>query len=645
MRNLLNIRRFAWPYIRRYRQRFFAGILFAAIFGLMNGVSVWATKTVVERLTLSSMPPPTVTSKGPMVASTSTVSTSTGWVARVKARVEAWWAQVKAWGARAKAYTDRRLDPWLPMTGRHMDWRQILGGLLLLPLLVLARSSAGYLSVYCLMWSSERMVNDMRVAVLKKLNTLSLDFFNRSTMGDMLTRINGDTYNLQNTMSGGLSDAIKDPMTVICVTGYLFFNDWQLTLVAVGFLLISLIPMKLLGQKARRASQGSLNATITQSSLLVEALSGIRIVKAFALENEQESRFRALCNQRVHHGMKGVQARGLIQPLIEVISMLGLGVLVVWIVYTGKTVANMAALLAGLFFLLAPIKRLAALNIVVSEASVSVERLIHIFKEQPTVKEAPQPKHIERFTSELRFENVSFAYGNQLVVREVNLTIPGGFKLGIAGESGCGKSTLVNLIFRFYDPMRGRITVDGLDLREIAVNDLRKLMALVSQEVVIFDQTAAENIACGRHGASREEVEKAARLANAHEFIMQLPQGYDTRIGERGVTLSGGQRQRLSIARAFVRNAPILVLDEATAALDSQSEAEVQAAIDRLAENRTVISIAHRLSTLMTSDRIIVLEQGRIIEDGAFAELLQKGGAFAAMARRQGIVAAAVNPP
>ncbi len=203
----------------------------------------------------------------------------------------------------------------------------------------------------------------------------------------------------------------------------------------------------------------------------------------------------------------------------------------------------------------------------------------------------------------------------------------------------------MNLIFRFYDPTHGRITLDGLDLREVAVGDLRKMMALVSQEIVIFDQTAAENIACGRRGATRADVEQAARLANAHEFIMQLPQGYDTRIGERGVTLSGGQRQRLSIARAFVRNAPILVLDEATAALDSQSEAEVQAAIDRLAENRTVISIAHRLSTLMTSDRIIVLEQGRIIESGSFTELLRKeGGAFAAMARRQGIMASAINP-
>jgi subfamily B ATP-binding cassette protein MsbA len=217
------------------------------------------------------------------------------------------------------------------------------------------------------------------------------------------------------------------------------------------------------------------------------------------------------------------------------------------------------------------------------------------------------------------------------------LTIPRGLKLGVAGESGSGKTTLLNLIFRFYDPTSGRVTIDGIDLRDVAVRDLRALMALVSQEVVLFDQTVAENIACGKPGATRAEVEAAARAAFAHEFICQLPQGYDTRVGERGTTLSGGQRQRLAIARAFVRDAPILVLDEATAALDSKAEAEVQAALDRLAEHRTVICVAHRLSTLSSMDRIIVLRDGRLIEEGSFEKLLQAGGAFAEMAARQGI--------
>src|SRR6185312_1443653 len=226
------------------------------------------------------------------------------------------------------------------------------------------------------------------------------------------------------------------------------------------------------------------------------------------------------------------------------------------------------------------------------------------------------------------------------VLEAINLTIPRGAKLGIAGESGSGKSTLANLVFRFYDPTSGAIRIDGMDLREISVRDLRQLMALVSQEIVLFDLTVAENIACGKPGATRAEVESAARAAYAHDFIMQLSQGYETPVGERGVTLSGGQRQRVAIARAFIRNAPILVLDEATASLDSQAEAEVQGAIERLEENRTVICVAHRLSTLANMDRITVLSQGRILEQGDFSELLAAGGLFSAMAGRQGISSA-----
>ena len=224
------------------------------------------------------------------------------------------------------------------------------------------------------------------------------------------------------------------------------------------------------------------------------------------------------------------------------------------------------------------------------------------------------------------------------MLRDINLSIPRGMKLGIAGESGSGKSTLVNLLFRFYDPTHGFLRIDGRDVREVPVRDLRQLMALVGQEVVLFDQSAAENIAYGKLGASRAEIEAAARGADAEEFILRLPQGYETSLGERGVTLSGGQRQRMAIARAFVRNAPILVLDEATASLDSQSEAEVQRAIDHLAENRTVICIAHRLSTLAGMDQIIVLSRGELVEQGSFSQLLQSGGRFAAMAKRQGLV-------
>lgn len=255
----------------------------------------------------------------------------------------------------------------------------------------------------------------------------------------------------------------------------------------------------------------------------------------------------------------------------------------------------------------------------------------------PPFVSRPQPVMLPAFQKSISFEGVSFGYGDKLVLRNVTLTIPAGQRVGIAGESGSGKSTLLNLLFRFYDPTQGRICLDGLDLRSIRTGDLRHEMALVSQEIVLFDQSVAENIACGKLRATREEIEAAAKAAFAHDFIKALPQGYDTRVGERGVTLSGGQRQRLAIARAFVRNAPILVLDEATASLDSQSESEVQASIDALAQRRTVICVAHRLSTLANMDRVLVLEKGVVVEDGTFAGLIEKNGRFAAMARKQGM--------
>jgi len=386
----------------------------------------------------------------------------------------------------------------------------------------------------------------------------------------------------------------------------------------------------------------TLSANVTQSSQLVELLAGIRVIKAFNLEAVEMARFRKSSAQLVHAGMKGVQAKELTNPVIAVISMLGLGLLLLYNLQAGRSGSELAAFLAGVVLIFLPVRKLAAVLILFEQASPGTDRLREILHEQPKVTEPPHPKPLPAFASALMIENVSFAYQEKDVLRDLTLRIPRGSKLGIAGESGSGKTTVLNLLFRFYDPTRGVVRIDGLDLREVSMRDLRQQMALVSQDVVIFDQTVAENIACGKPGATRAEVEAAARAADAHEFITQLPQGYDTRVGERGVTLSGGQRQRIAIARAFVRNAPILVLDEATASLDSESEAEVQSAIDRLAEHRTVICVAHRLSTLAALDRIIVLSEGRLVESGKFAELVRAGGLFAAMAARQGITPASL---
>ena len=615
MRHLKSVFEFGWPYMRRYQSRLWLGVLCGVLFGFSNASFIWATKTIFTRL-----------SPAPASTTASSAQPTKAVTAPLAEQLEALRTRVEA-----------TIDPWLPLAGRTIDTRQMLGGFLVLPVLVGLRGLLGYASSYCMAWVSERVMADLRSDVLMKLNSLSLDFFDRSTMGDLTTRINGDTAALYRCMSLGFGDLIKEPITILSVVIGLCLVDWQLTLVALVFVPLVLVPLRTLGKKMRNMTKAGLKASISQSSMLLEALAAIRVIQAFGLEAVQVERFRQHARQMIHYSMKAVQARELVNPITETIAMLGLGSLVLFIFWKQSSLPDMIGFVTGLVMLLQPLKKLTALHVLIQQTGVGVERLFQLFKERPTVASKPEAQPLREFRDSLAFESVSFAYADKPVLQELTLALRRGQKLGIAGESGSGKSTLVNLLFRFHDPTGGSVKLDGVDLRELALPDLRHQMALVSQEVVIFDQTIAENIACGKTGATRAEIEAAARQAYAHDFIMQLPEGYDTRVGERGVTLSGGQRQRLVIARAFVRNAPILVLDEATASLDSRAEAEVQKVIDQFAEHRTVICVAHRLSTLAAMDRIIVLADGQVVEQGGFAELLQADGEFAAMARRQGI--------
>ncbi len=618
MESIVSVMRFGWPYLRRYRTRLALGVLFSLLFAFSNGSFVWATRTLTLRF--SDKPRTAAAAPSSSVLSDTVV------------------------GEYAKRFEDtlkQGIDPWLPRIGQPVGWRQMVGALFFLPVLVLARSVADYLSNYCVGWVSERVIRDLRVDIMEKLSTLSLDFFNRSSTGDLLTRINVDSHNLLRALRNGGADMIKESFNAVVLVGAMFYLDLWLTFGVLVLLPACIFPLMVLGRKARRAMAATVRANISQSSQFVELLSGIRVIKAFNLEKTEIDRFRRTSADLVRAGMKGVKAKELINPVIEVISMTGFGVLLIYIFKAGRTGSELATFLAAVLLFFVSMRKLANMRVLFEQAHVGVERLVEILGEKPKVVEIPSPVQVNGFKQALEFENVSFAYREQPVLRDLTLSVPKGIRLGVAGESGSGKTTLVNLLFRFYDPTHGRILLDGADLRELSIHGLRSQLALVSQDVTIFDQTVAENIACGRPGATRAEVELAAQAAFAHEFISALPQGYETRVGERGTTLSGGQKQRLAIARAFVRNAPILVLDEATAALDSKAEAEVQAAIDRLAEHRTVICVAHRLSTLSSMDRVVVFAEGRIIEEGGFDELVARNGAFAAMAARQGIFAGA----
>jgi len=596
---------FGLPFLRPYRTRFLAAVGLALVFGASNGAFVLATKTLFERLSPSPV----------MVGQVDPQSLAT--------RFSGEFAEI--------------MEKVLPRSGQPITPLQITGAVLFLPLLMLLRSGTSYLSAYCMSWVSTRVVRDMQLRVLEKLHSLSLDYFNKSTLGDLTTHISGDTRRIFDAMNNGFSDLIKEPITLLSILGGMVMIDAKLTLAAIVILPLVTLPILIVGNRLKQIARKSISVGISQGSGLIEALSGIRLIKAYGLEKFQLDRYREESLTLVNLEVKKTQAGKLVNPVIEVISTLGLGVFIIVVFATNQSVSDFVGFLTGLIMLPSPVKRLAQMHVDLVSATVSCDRLESFLSLSPSVQEPTAPTPLLPLSKGLHLEKVYLDYGHAHVLREISLEIPKGFKLGIAGASGSGKSSLINLLPRFYAPTSGKVLWDGRDLSTIQSQELRSQIALVSQDVVLFDASVAENIGLGRLGATRAEVEEAARKAFAFDFIKALPKGYETRVGERGVMLSGGQKARISLARAFLRNAPILILDEATAALDADSETEVQKTIDQLEEGRTVVCIAHRLSTLANMDEIVVLDAGRIAERGTFSALIAKKGLFAGMATQQGI--------
>ena len=608
MNQLRRVLAFGLPFLRPYRSRFMAAVLLALFFGVTNGAFVLATKTLFERLS----PPPLA--PGQM--------------------------DPQALASRFSADFAEIMEKVLPRSGQPITPLQITGAVLFLPLLMLVRAGTSYLSAYCMTWVSTRVVRDMQIRILEKLHSLSLDYFNKSTLGDLTTHISGDTRRIFDAMNNGFSDLIKEPFTLLSILAGMIIIDARLTLAAMVILPLVILPILVVGNRLKRLARKTLSVGISQGSGLIEALSGIRLIKAYGLENFQLDRYRRESLELVNLEVKKTQAGKLVNPVIEVVSTLGLGVFIIVVFATHQSVSDFVGFLTGLIMLPNPVKRLAQMHVDLVSATVSCDRLEKFLALAPSVEEPASFTPLARLSKELKFEKVYLDYGHDHVLQEIDFHIPKGFKLGLAGASGSGKSSLINLLPRFYAPTSGRILWDGRDLHTIHSRELRSQIALVSQDVVLFDGTVEENISLGRLGATRSEIEEAARKAFAHDFIQGLSRGYETRVGERGVMLSGGQKARISLARAFLRNAPILILDEATAALDADSEAEVQKTIDQLEEGRTVLCIAHRLSTLANMDEIMVLEAGRIVERGTFSALLARKGLFASMAAQQGIISA-----
>ncbi len=664
---LTRVLAFGFKYLKPYLHRFVTGLLLGILFGSLNGAFVGASYLLVSRLS----PKESFNPRGALLSS---VTSSTA--AKPDTATEApslenkkkeeptgkqkLRAYAERFGAPFKPVTDRliatglslkssaqsfyinHIDPWLPLTGRELDWKQIMGGFLILPILAALRGGLGYASSYCMAWTSQRVVMDLKADVFNKLNTLSLDFFNGSTTASILARINGDTAALNGCLRLGLSDLVKEPISIVGIFISLLICDWQLTILAVIFVPLMLIPMRIISKKIRKIAHSAYELDLKQGSLLMDAFANIRIVQAFGLQDQQRTDFIAQNRRGMRMGLRTLQAKEILNPIIELFAAIILSMVIIFVFATGRSAATFMAFAVSLGMFFTPFKKLAGIHLYFVQTEVPLKRLMELFAMEPTVKDPVNPVPLRSFKQGIRLRNLSFHYNPEKpVLRNVNIDVPRGKKIGLAGESGSGKSTLVNLLFRFYDPTSGTLEMDGTDFKKLSLAEMRSHMALVSQDVLLFNASVADNIGFGKIGATRDEIIAAAKSAYAHDFIMNMPEGYDTPIGERGVLISGGQRQRLAIARAFVRNAPILVLDEATASLDSQAEAEVQIAIDSLATGRTVVCVAHRLSTLASMDKIYVMKDGEVIEEGGFEELLRKQGAFATMAKRQSITAQA----
>ena len=641
MLEAFKILRFGWPYLRRYWLRFVLGVIFGLLFGLSNGFTMGGVYLILNRLgDPARVQHLAEEGRKAREAAAQKESQESPAIHTFHAAVHALHDAERSFHDTIQDVNERfyaTVDPWLPRAQRPVDWKQVLGGFLLFPLLAAFRGLMNYATTYLMAWAGLRIVNDVKEDVFRKISSLSLDFFHKHTTAELMSRINDDTSALSQCLRLGLSDLIKEPSTILCLFIGLLLFDWKLTLISIAFIPLCIVPVRLISQRIKSQGRQDNTAYVQQAGLAMESFQNVRVTKAYELAGEHAKLFQKSGNRAAHFFLKTTQARSLLNPLLETISSFGIGAVLLYAIWAGIRVNVLGSFLISVVFFNTSFKKLSNIQVYFSQAGLAMERLMGLFQLQPSVREIDQPVPMSTFTRGIEFKDVGFSYGDGPILDHVSFGLSRGQRLGLAGESGSGKSSLINLLFRFYDPTSGRIEIDGVPIQSLRLSDLRFHLALVSQDILLFNTTVAENIAFGKTGATREEVITAAREAYAHDFIQELPHGYDTELGERGLRLSGGQRQRIAIARAFIRNAPILVLDEATASLDSESEAEVQKAIDHLAENRTVICVAHRLSTLRSMDKILVLQKGRVIEQGGFDQLLAQRGIFTSMAARQSI--------
>ena len=501
----------------------------------------------------------------------------------------------------------------------------------LIPLISLLRGVSGYLNVYFLQWTGTHAVADLRTKLFAHLLNLSAGFYTENATGKLVSRVMSDTGALQTILTNVVSVIVRDPISLAGVLVFLFLRQPKLTLLSLVVLPVCIVPIAIYSRKIRRSSREAQTQTAELMQTMNEGFTGHRVIKAYNLENIVAERFRETAGRAVNLIMRITRATEMPSLLIEFFGACGLALMLGYVIQSSgerPKPEDFLQLLMSIIYIYQPLKNLTRLQNQVVQARAATERVFELLATKNSVPEPAAPKMLHADKADIEFQNLDFNYGDKAVLHGINLTVKAGQLVALVGSSGSGKTTLANLLLRFYDPLHGAIKIGGVNLRDISTRDLRNQIAVVAQENVLFNDTIRRNIELGRIGATNEEIVAAAKHAYALDFIDQKPERFDTIIGEKGVSLSGGQRQRLAIARAVLKNAPILILDEATSALDTESERAVQAALDELMKGRTTICIAHRLSTILHADLIVVLDQGKIVETGTHDELVKRAGTY-----------------